>query len=143
VYNESNPNPDPQLVASFYDWEDTLLTPLEPESVVQPDEVHQLDVLFETRSDGQNYAMFNMVSYTAPIVPSLLTALSVPANYTTQATVYGTSTNPFVLGHNNMVQLIVNNGDTGKHPCTKLSPAALTYFSSSSRSCFPSGVQER
>jgi iron transport multicopper oxidase len=104
-------------VDSFYDWDDTLMVPLEPEPVVEPDESHQLDVLFETLGDGVNYAMFNEISYMQPIVPTLLTALSVPPNYTTEATVYGTSTNPFVLGHNNMVQIIVNNGDAGKHPC--------------------------
>jgi iron transport multicopper oxidase len=85
--------------------------------VVEPDESHQLDVLFNTLGDGENYAMFNQISYKAPIVPSLLTALSVPSNYSTDATVYGTSTNPYVLGHNNMVQIILNNGDAGKHPC--------------------------
>jgi iron transport multicopper oxidase len=85
--------------------------------VVDPDESHTLDVLFATLGDGVNYAMFNEISYKPPIVPSLLTALSVPSNYTTEATVYGHSTNPFVLGHNNMVQVVLNNGDAGKHPC--------------------------
>jgi len=85
--------------------------------VVDPDESHQIDVLFDTLGDGKNYAMFNEVSYKAPIVPSLLTALSVPANYSTEPTVYGSSTNPFVLGHNNMVQIVLNNQDPGKHPC--------------------------
>ena len=93
------------------------MVPLEPEPVVEPDESHQLDVLFETLGDGVNYAMFNEISYMQPIVPTLLTALSVPPNYTTEVTVYGTSTNSFVLGHQNMVQIIVNNGDAGKHPC--------------------------
>lgn len=117
VYDDANPNPEPSLVDSFYDWDDTLLVPLEPEPVINPDESHQLDILFQERMDGENYAMFNNISYQAPIVPTLLTALSVPQNYATDATVYGTSTNPFVLGHNNMVQIILNNGDAGKHPC--------------------------
>ena len=106
------------MLDSFYDWEDTLLVPLEPEPVVDPDESHQLDFLFEILGDGVNYATFNNVSYTAPVIPTLLTALSAPQNYATDATIYGTSTNSFVLGHNNMVQIILNNGDTGKHPCT-------------------------
>jgi iron transport multicopper oxidase len=85
---------------------------------VDADESHQLDVLFNTFGDGENYAMFNEISYKPPIVPTLLTTLSVPSNYSTDATVYGTSTNPFVLGHNNMVQIVLNNGDAGKHPCS-------------------------
>jgi len=104
-------------VDAFYDWEDTSLVPLEPEPVVQPDESYHLDVLFDTLGDGANYAMFNQISYKQPIVPTLLTTLSVPSNYTTDATIYGTSTNPLVLSHNNMVQIVVNNGDAGKHPC--------------------------
>ena len=90
---------------------------LYPESVVNPDESHTLNVLFDTLGDGANYAMFNEISYKPPIVPTLLTALSVPSNYTTEPTVYGHSTNPFVLGHNNMVQIVLNNADPGKHPC--------------------------
>jgi len=117
VYNSSNPNPDPVLADSFYDWDDTLLVPLEPEAVVDPDESYQLDVLFDTLGDGQNYAMFNEISYKPPIVPTLLTALSVPSNYSTNPTVYGTSTQPLVLGHNQMVEIVLNNGDAGKHPC--------------------------
>lgn len=120
VYNESNPNPDPTPVDSFYDWDDTQIVPLYPEAVVEPDESHTLDVLFDTLGDGANYAMFNEISYKPPIVPTLLTALSVPSNYSTEATVYGHSTNPFVLGHNNMVQIVLNNADPGKHPCSNL-----------------------
>jgi iron transport multicopper oxidase len=117
VYNTSNPNPTPEILGAFYDWDDTLLVPLEPEPVISPDETHQLDALFQTLGNGENYAMFNQISYTAPIVPTILTVLSAPSNYSTDPTVYGTYTNPFVLGHNNMVQIILNNGDTGKHPC--------------------------
>ena len=136
VYNQSNSNPEPALLDAFYDWEDTSLVPLEPEPVIEADESHQLDVLFGVLGDGQNYAMFNGISYKPPIVPTLLTALSVPSNYSTEATVYGTSTNPFVLSHNNMVQIVLNNGDAGKHPCTSYcvllindSPPSRSYFS--------------
>jgi iron transport multicopper oxidase len=106
------------MVDAFYDWDEILMTPLEPEPVLPYDESYPLDVLFDTLGNGVNYAMFNGISYTAPIVPSLLTVLSAPTNYTTDATIYGDYTNPKVLGHNNVVQIVLNNGDTGKHPCT-------------------------
>jgi iron transport multicopper oxidase len=128
VYNENNTNPEPQLLDSFYEWNDALMYALEPEPVIDPDESHTLDVLFDTLGDGANYAMFNEISYKQPIVPSLLTALSVPANYSTEATVYGKSTNPYVLGHNNMVQIILNNGDPGKHTCKSTCRMQLTYI---------------
>ena len=89
VYNPGNTNPAPVPVDRFYNWDDTSLVPLEPEPVIEPDESHKLDVLFETLGDGKNYAMFNHISYKPPIVPTLLTTLSVPANYSIEPTVYG------------------------------------------------------
>jgi iron transport multicopper oxidase len=70
--------------------------------------------------------MFNEISYKQPIVPSLITALTVPADIATNETVYGYSTHPYVLGHNNMVQIILNNGDAGKHPCMAPDMEVLT-----------------
>ena len=103
---------------AFYDWDETLMTPLEPEAVLAYDQSVQLDILFDTLGNGENYAMFNEISYTAPIVPTLLTVFSAPINYTNDPTIYGEYTNPNVLGHNNVVEVVLNNGDTGKHPCT-------------------------
>jgi iron transport multicopper oxidase len=138
VYNENNTNPDPTYPDSPYDWDDTQLVPLEPEPVIEPDESHQLDVLFDTLGDGINYAMFNEISYKPPIVPTLITALTVPADLATNATVYGHSTHPLVLEHNNMVEIILNNGDAGKHPCTALSISSNN--SPSSRTCIPGSI---
>jgi hypothetical protein len=118
------------------------MTPLEPEPVVPYDQSIELNVLFDTLGNGVNYAMFNQISYTAPIVPTLLTVFSSPANYTTDPTIYGDYTNPEVLGHNNVVQIVLNNGDTGKHPCTRCSSSHLT-TSSPAWAHVPSGLSKR
>jgi hypothetical protein len=51
----------------------------------------------------------------APKVPTLYTALSAGGN-ASEATVYGTYTNPFVLKYGDIVDIVLNNDDSGKHP---------------------------
>ena len=60
-------------------------------------------------------AFFNNITYRQPVVPSLYTALSTNAA-ASNPFVYGSSTNSFVLEKNHVVEIIVNNADTGKHP---------------------------
>ena len=60
-------------------------------------------------------AWFNNVTYTAPVVPSLYTALSAGDLATTPA-VYGDYTNAYVLNKGDVVEIILNNNDGGKHP---------------------------
>ena len=89
----------------------------ESESVNDPHESYQLDVMMGMGEDHLMYHLFNNVSYKEPIVPTLLTALSAPSNFATDVMIYGKSTNSFVLGHNNTIQIIVNNMDMEDHPC--------------------------
>ena len=56
------------------------------------------------------------IAYTAPVVPTIFTALSAPAEDVSNPKIYGKYTNPFVLPHNAVIQLVLNNDDTGKHP---------------------------
>lgn len=50
-----------------------------------------------------------------PKVPTLYTALTT-GNYSTNAAVYGPNTNAFVLEYGQVIEIILNNADTGKHP---------------------------
>jgi iron transport multicopper oxidase len=77
------------------------------------DRTIELEVLFDTMDDGTNRAMFNMISYDSPLVPTALSALTLGTNATV-ASAYG-STN-FVLDHLSVVDIVVKNGDAGKHP---------------------------
>ena len=60
-------------------------------------------------------AFFNDVSYVSPKVPSLYTALTTGSNATDVA-IYGTDTNAFVLDKDEIVEIVMNNDDGGKHP---------------------------
>lgn len=60
-------------------------------------------------------AFFNNITYKAPKVPSLYTALSA-GELATDPSVYGTYTHAFVLERDEIVQIVVNNLDSGRHP---------------------------
>lgn len=60
-------------------------------------------------------AFFNNITYTAPKVPTLYTALTA-GDLASNPTVYGGYTNAFVLEKGQVVQITVNNLDTGRHP---------------------------
>lgn len=57
----------------------------------------------------------NNVTYVEPKVPSLYTALSVGKS-ATNPIVYGEYTNAFVVNYNDIVEIVVNNFDSGGHP---------------------------
>ncbi|CAI7635678.1 unnamed protein product [Penicillium pancosmium] len=48
-------------------------------------------------------------------VPTLYSVLS-SGNYSTNSEIYGEFTHPFVLEHNQVIEVILNNQDTGSHP---------------------------
>lgn len=85
--------------------------PLLPEA----DMVIDLTVLMDNLDDGASYAFFNNISYTKPKVPTLYTVLS-SGNLASNAEVYGEYTHPMILEHNQVVDIVLNNGDTGSHP---------------------------
>lgn len=74
-------------------------------------------------TDGTNRATFNGVTYNSPVVPAVLSQLSLQeqvsqgllsSNASTTASVYGPWS--YVLNAGESVDLIVMNSDTGKHP---------------------------
>jgi len=77
------------------------------------DRTIELEVSFDTMTDGTNRAMFNQISYQSPLVPTVLSVLTLGSN-ATKATAYGTAS--IVLDHLSAVQIILKNGDVGKHP---------------------------
>ena len=60
-------------------------------------------------------AFFNDITYRRPVVPTLYSALTTGESATDPA-VYGSSTNAYVLEKGQVVEIIVNNYDPGKHP---------------------------
>lgn len=64
-------------------------------------------------TDGTNRAMFNNITYNMPLVPAVLSEMTL-GNNATIAPAYGPSS--FVLNHLDVIDLVVQNADTGAHP---------------------------
>ncbi|KGK39088.1 hypothetical protein JL09_g1734 [Pichia kudriavzevii] len=102
---------------SFNPIDDMDLVPMKKKPLFE-DPDHRIEVVLhmENLGDGISYAFFNNVTYVAPKVPTLLTALSAPENLVKDSRIYGSNTNSFILNHDEIVEIVVNNEDDGKHP---------------------------
>ncbi|KAI0406374.1 Cupredoxin [Xylaria palmicola] len=116
AYNETQPFPEPALVDELDPFDDITLIPYDNQTLfAEPDKTIELNVIMDNLNDGANYAFFNNVTYKAPKVPSLYTALSA-GDLATDPSIYGTYTHAFVLERDEIVQIVVNNLDSGRHP---------------------------
>jgi len=85
------------------------------ELLPSPDRQVELDVIMDNLGDGANYAFFNNITYVQPKVPTLYTVLSA-GDQATNAAIYGSYTHSFVLDKNEVVEIVLNNLDSGRHP---------------------------
>lgn len=117
VYDDSKPKPEAKAIDSFdAQFDDFALVPYDKEALYSNvDQSITLDMKMDNLNDGANYAFFNDITYVAPKVPTLYTVLSTGAN-ATNPVIYGQNTNAFVLAQNQVVEIILNNDDPGKHP---------------------------
>ena len=63
--------------------------------------------------DGTNHAMFNLITYNSPLVPAIMSEISMGSNATVAAA-YGPTS--FVVDHLERFDIVLKNGDAGKHP---------------------------
>lgn len=116
VYDETKPNPDPSFIDEFDEFDDFTLVPFDKQPLLpEPDQMITLDVIMDNLGNGKGYAFFNNITYTSPKVPTLYTAMTTGEAATNPA-VYGEFVHPFVLAKNEIVEIVVNNLDSGKHP---------------------------
>lgn len=116
VYDNTAPLPTPALLDEFNEFDDFTLVPTDGEELLGPvDYSFNLDLKMDNLGDGANYAFFNDITYISPKVPTLYTALS-SGDLANNATIYGVNSNPYILQHNDVIEIILNNNDTGKHP---------------------------
>ncbi|KAH7157021.1 Cupredoxin [Dactylonectria macrodidyma] len=116
VYDDSKDLPQAATVDALDPFDDMMLVPYDKmELLGEPDRIVELDVTMDNLRDGQNYAWFNNITYVGADVPTLYTVLSAGDEATNPA-VYGTYTHSFVLKKDEIVQLVVNNLDSGRHP---------------------------
>ncbi|KAF8067721.1 Fet3 protein [Lyophyllum atratum] len=113
TYSSSAPLTDLGFVDAYHDVDDLSLVPVEkiPQSPVT--KTIELEVTFDTMDDGTNHAMFNQITYNPPLVPTVFSALSLGSNATV-AEAYGPLS--FVVDHLDVIDIVIKNGDAGKHP---------------------------
>lgn len=115
-YNSGNDAPSEYFVDEYDILDDFYLKPVS-NSTLLPDADHiiTLDVMMNNLDNGINYAFFNDITYTKPKVPTLHTVLSA-GNLSANAAVYGSNTHSIVLQADEVVDIVLNNLDTGTHP---------------------------
>ncbi|KAI8981945.1 Cupredoxin [Mycotypha africana] len=101
-------------MASTFD-EQVDVIPLEKEAAAPYDHQINLTIDFQVTNDGINRGMFNYIPFIAPKVPSLHTLFST-GEYAMSEEVYGPLSRAFVLKHNDMVEIVLNNLDANNHP---------------------------
>ncbi|KAK6373393.1 ferroxidase fet3 [Exophiala oligosperma] len=96
-------------------FDDIGLVPYDRQELLgEPDQRIELAVVMAELGNGLPYALLNDITYTAPKVPVLYSVLS-SGDQAVNSQIYG-DTNAFVLGHNEVIEVVLNNNDTGSHP---------------------------
>ncbi|KAL7922938.1 Cupredoxin [Trichoderma austrokoningii] len=116
AYDSKADFPAATIIDELNPFDDMDLVPYDKMKLLpEPDQVVQLDIVMDNLRDGKNYAFFDNITYTQPKVPTLYTALSA-GHLADNAAVYGAFTRSFVLQRGEIVQIVVNNLDSGRHP---------------------------
>ncbi|KAL8805973.1 MAG: hypothetical protein Q9182_001630 [Xanthomendoza sp. 2 TL-2023] len=116
VYSDSAKLPTPAFVDEFKPFDDFTLIPHDKLPLFKdPDYSVKLDVKMDNLGDGANYAWFNNVTYVRPKVNTLYTVLT-SGHLATNPEIYSPHTNPFILEKDQVVEIVLNNMDPGKHP---------------------------
>lgn len=118
-YNSSAPHDEAVVTLDISDsmpaFDDVNLVPYDHQPLLgEPSRRIELTVVMQELENGLPYALLNNISYTAPKVPVLYTVLST-GDQAVKSQVYG-DTNAFVLNHHDVVEVVLNNNDTGSHP---------------------------
>lgn len=117
-YSKDNAWPEQSYVDELDFLDDFWLTPLDHyETFDHYDHQITIDVIMDNLIDGVNYAFFNNITYVTPKVPALATVLTADDDdVALNSEIYGSNTHSFVLQKDEVVEIVLNNQDTGKHP---------------------------
>lgn len=117
IYNTSADKPTESYVDELAPLDDFYLVPYQKEEALgDPDYRVVVNVTMDNLVSGINYAFFNNLTYTAPVVPTLFTVLSADEDDVKNPEIYGSNINAFVLDKDEIVEIVLNNEDTGTHP---------------------------
>ncbi|TFY82857.1 hypothetical protein EWM64_g1163 [Hericium alpestre] len=113
TYSPDAPLTDLGPIDEYADVDDLSLVPVQVEAMPPATSTIELEVMFDTMQDGTNHAMFNLVTWNMPLVPAVLSELTLGEN-ATAVSAYGP--NAFVINHLDVFDIVLKNGDAGKHP---------------------------
>ncbi|ODV96436.1 hypothetical protein PACTADRAFT_41164 [Pachysolen tannophilus NRRL Y-2460] len=99
-----------RLISDYY------LQPMENIELLD-DSDYQISLNLEMNNlgDGISYALLNNKTYVAPKIPTLFTAVS-SGELANDIEIYGSNTNSYILQKDEVIDIIINNYDSGKHP---------------------------
>ncbi|KAJ6110443.1 Multicopper oxidase type 2 [Penicillium sp. IBT 16267x] len=115
VYDEAKPLPPPPVIYELNFVDDLAFIPTDHGALLEPVN-HQ--IILDTSSaeiNGMPRFTINNQTYLAQDVPTLYTANTVGPEYASNPAVYG-QVNPFVVKHNEVVELVINNHHDNLHP---------------------------
>ncbi|KAG2137407.1 Fet3 ferroxidase [Suillus bovinus] len=113
TYSASSSVTNLTTVSSYNLVNDTSLVPVVVIPAPNPTSTLDLVFNFETMNDGTNHAFINNLVYNPPLVPAIISALTLGDNATSQVA-YGPYS--FVYNYGDVIDMVVMNADTGKHP---------------------------
>ncbi|KAK8170537.1 putative ferrooxidoreductase Fet3 [Phyllosticta citribraziliensis] len=152
VYDKNGHRPQPYVLDTFDPYDDFDLEPTDGIALYEnPDQVIVLNMSMNNLGDGANYAFFNDITYTAQKVPTLYSVLS-SGSAATNPVIYGRDTNSYVLLKDQVIDVVLNNMDTGKHPfhlhghnfqVLYRSPDDEGFFNSTNTTSFPAVPMRR
>ncbi|KAF2860222.1 multicopper oxidase [Piedraia hortae CBS 480.64] len=105
VYNDSTPNLPAVIKESFDPLDNAQLVPLDGIKTFQNPNL----------TITLNFAFFNQITYTAPKVPTLYSVLTT-GEAASDVRIYGDYTNSLLIEKDQIVEIVLNNDDLGKHP---------------------------
>ncbi|KAF8838947.1 Fet3 protein [Paxillus ammoniavirescens] len=113
TYSPSQAIADLSPIANYSSINDTALIPTIAIPQLPVSKTVELEVVFDTMNDGTNRAMFNGVVYNSPLVPAIMSTLTLGSNATVQGA-YGPYS--ILLDHLEVVDIVIKNSDVGMHP---------------------------
>lgn len=116
VYDDTATLPGPTEIDEFDYLDDTTLVPHDQMPLLDKvDHSVELTMAMGNLGNGANYAFFNDITYVVPKVPTLYTVKSSGSMANTSA-IYGDNTHAIILEKGEVVEIVLNNDDPGKHP---------------------------
>ncbi|KAJ5647213.1 Multicopper oxidasetype 2 [Penicillium lividum] len=115
VYDESKPLPPAPVINKLDFVDDVAFLPADHEPLLEP--VNHQIILDASNAtiNGMPRFTINNQTYIAQDVPTLYTANTVGAEFASNPAVYG-QVNPFVVKHNEVVEIVINNHHENLHP---------------------------